>query len=181
MKKNALAIVAILFITGCEKEEVWSFYETWKGPQDFGYVQAMRNDVLWEASAYFGTDPSKPNHFELGFIAFYPDSIVAESFSIGKIPKQVGEFLVLNYPPPKYDNLSSLYLLKHDDAPLAWYYSKKYGNQENKVWINEIDTVSGMISGGFDITFRKDTGDETTKFPNIVRFKNGVFKVSFRP
>lgn len=181
MKKITLALIAILLITCCEKEEIWPFFDLWKGPQDYGQVQAMRNNVLWEASAYFGTDPSKPNHFELEFIAFYPDSIVAETFSIGRIPKQVGEFHVLNFPPPKYDSLSSLYLLKHDDAPLEWYYSQTYENRENKVWINEINTIAGIISGGFDITFRKDTSNDVTKFPNVVRFKNGVFKVDFRP
>jgi len=181
MRKVTLAIVAAFLITCCEKEEVWPFFQIWKGPQDYGQVQAMRNDVFWEASAYLSSHPYRPNHFDLEFTAFYPDSVVAESFSILRIPKQVGEFLVWNYPPPKFDNLSSLYLLKHDDIPLAWYFSKTHENLENRVWINEIDTIAGIISGGFDITFRKDTGDKTTKFPTIVRFENGVFKVDFRP
>lgn len=187
MKKIALAIVATLFIICCEKEEVWPFLQIWKGPQNYGQVQATRNGEVWEASAYaFFFIKERPYQFGVSFLSFYPDSIlsiVAESFSISNIPAAVGVYQIDNtvdLPAPWEGKLRSLFSIKNDDVVITDYLPDPEV-ESNRVWVDAIDTVAGTISGRFDVTLLKDPDDTRTKFPRKVRFQNGTFTARHWP
>jgi len=187
MKKIALAIVTTLLITCCEKEEIWPFFDLWKGPQNYGQVQAMRGGEDWEASAYATFFiKERPYQFGVSFLAFYPDSIlsiVAESFSISNIPAAVGVYQIDNtadLPGPWEGKLRSLFSIKHDDVVITDYRPGPRV-ESNRVWVDAIDTVVGTVRGRFDVTLLKDPNDTRTKFPRTVRFKNGVFTARHWP
>ncbi|MBL7796837.1 MAG: hypothetical protein JNJ90_10065 [Saprospiraceae bacterium] len=187
MKKIALLAVVALSIICCEKEEVWPFFQTWKGPQNYGQVHAIRNGEIWEASAsghFFST--SDPHHCAISFTAFYPDSIlsvVAESFGFSNVPVAVGSYkihLSEVLSPAWYDSLRCLYVLKHDDVVITEYRPDP-NVESNRVWVDAIDTVAGTISGRFDVTLLKDPDDTRTKFPRTIRFQNGTFTARHWP
>ena len=183
-KLNFLIVSLTLLFTYCTKEEIWPFYEIWEGPQNYGQVQALRNGEAWEASAYATFFiKEKPNHCGVSFAAFYPDSVLAESFAISYIPAAVGSYKIHNtkgLSGPWYDSLDCSYHLKHDDVNLASYYPDPNANT-NRIWVDEIDTIAGTISGRFDVTLEKDPDDKVTKYQHTVRFKNGVFKARHWP
>jgi hypothetical protein len=182
-KLTFLAICFTLLFTYCKKEEIWPYGETWKGPQDYGYVQALRNSEPWEASASLTLVQDRPQYCAIKFYSYFKtDSILAESLSLINAPIKVGSYTVYHtygLGGKWADSLRGLYVLRYDDVPRATYFPDS--NKPNRLWIDAIDTLSGTISGRFDLFFKKDTADKVTKYPGSIHFESGVFKASFRP
>jgi hypothetical protein len=178
-----LIVFLILIFTYCKKEEIWPYGETWKGPQDYGYVQALRNGEAWEASASLHLRENKPNYCEIEFYSYFKsDSILAESLGLISVPIEKGTYNVhhtIGLGGTWVDSVSSLYVLLYDDVPRATYFPDS--NKPNRLWIDAIDTLSGTISGRFDLFFKKDTADKVTKYPGSIHFESGVFKARFWP
>jgi len=183
MNKLVFVMVVVLLALCCEKEAVWLFDEIWEGPQEYGNVHALRNGEIWEASASLRLRKDKPNFFEIGFLAYSEkDSILAESMGLHIIPLEKGIYTVhhtIGLIGTWKDSTGGIYLLRNDDVPRATYFPD--ANRSNRLWIDDIDTLSGTISGRFDLFFKKDTADKVTKYPSLIHFEKGEFKARFRP
>lgn len=181
MKNQAFVFIISILVVSCKKEEIWPFGDLWKGAQTFGYVQAQRNGEIWDASASLTKWETKPDFFEVGFLAYFKsDSTLAESMSLQNIPIAKGSYNVyrtIGLGGTWIDSLGAIYVLRYDDVPRATYFPDN--DRNSRLWVDEIDTISGTISGRFDLFFKKDTADKVTKYPSHIHFENGVFQARF--
>jgi hypothetical protein len=181
-----ITIAAALFVIGCKKDETWSFGEIWKGSQEYGYVQALRNGEKWEASAIAVFREDRPKHCEINFLAYFQadTNILAESLGLILVPVKIGVFNVYNtiglQSTSWADSTSGIYGLRYDDQPRATYFPYSNPFIKNQIWVDEVDSKAGTISGRFDVTFLIDKEDSDTKYPHVIRFSDGVFKTKFR-
>jgi len=182
MKKITFVGFSVLLIICCKKEEYWSLGETWKGTQEYGYVNAIRNGEYWEASAIATQSDEYPAYGAINFLAYFEsDSILAESFSFSHVPMKSGKFNVHNTLGRNgqwVDSLRGGYYLVYYDVFRAKYFPDS--SKTNYIWIQEIDTIGGSIRGKFDVTFRIGKDHEDTNYPRQIHFADGVFDCRFR-
>lgn len=77
---------------------------------------------------------------------------------------------------------ASLFLLGEDGDAIVGYYKRLDAKGvSNTITIDSFDTISGDVSGSFDITFVKDRLNKAyyPNYPDTVRFNGGTFKTKW--
>ena len=183
--KNLIALLLLLSMAACHKENEKKLELFLPGPQVFGSGTAVKEvpglgEAGWEASG-IAQKEAKPNFFDIDLGTENSAGERREDLFISEIPLTSGHYVIQGGGPQNTsDGITgaAYFRLEADgDVSVASYFAMD--NSPGNFVEVAVDTIAKTAKGTFSIKFKLDNQDKGQDFPETVIFKNGTFNVRF--
>jgi len=180
-----LIICSILFTVSCKKEISYPEAPIYSpGSQEYGWSNAMKNGLPFEASGLAREHSDRPNDFWGFYMETYTEwGAERESIYIAELEYKLGSVQVLNNDENQENGIPiGFYATSTDDGDVSEDNYRIDSRQSNWIEIISIDTINGeqTISGKYNLHFKIDSEKRNPLNPDHVRFIEGTFEVRFQ-
>ena len=173
---KCIKIISVVFLfailSSCKNDELVTIYQP--GLQEHGWATGLREGLVWEASGFARKHTENPQLIGIDFGTVSEEGALREVLSTNDIPLAVGHYEVKYGIRDLNDGYVGGNASIHDADVIMALYSVN-NDKKGFIEITDIDTISNVVSGNFELFYTKNGGDSF--YPSKLEIKDGEFEV----
>lgn len=181
MKAYQSLFVFVVMLLACHKEPQRELEIFLSGAQTYGFMKATKqadgNSAQWNASGAALRDDYIPGLLNLTSSTEDEYQQRRESLYIGQIPMQPGKYNIQEGSPSDSGFPESGYYRLISDGDVTGANYGVRGKNDNWVEIIEVDTVTKIVKGRFNVHYIISDKHKDSGFPEKVDFEGGYFEM----